>query len=160
MDSIVINAAITSAKALATTLQVLAKLKLDHETLARVNDALQQVADIQQQLFNTNQQLFELQKERDDLQRQLKSTADWEVEKARYKMVETPAGTILWELVNGSPQHYACPVCFADKKIMPLSKHEEYALRCPSCNKTYQKGKPPPMTPMERRTVRFGRGSW
>jgi rubredoxin len=160
MDAIVINAAITSAKVLATTLQALAKLKLDHETLARVNDALQQVADIQQQLFNTNQQLFELQKERDELQRQVKNTADWEIEKARYKMVETPAGTILWESVTGAPQHYVCPVCFADNKIMPLNKHGEYSLRCPLCNKTYQREKPPPMTPMERRTVRFGRGSW
>jgi rubredoxin len=160
MDSIVINAAITSAKAVAITLQAIAKLKLDHQTLVRVNEALQQVADIQQQLFNTNQQLFELQKERDELQRQLKSTAEWEVEKARYKMVETPAGTILWESVDGSPQHYACPVCFADKKVLPLSKHGEYALRCPLCNKTYQREKPPPMTPMQRRAIRFGPGSW
>ena len=160
MDSIMINAAMTSAKALAVTLRALAQLKLDHQTLARVNDALQQVADIQQQLFNTNQQLFELQNERDELRRQLKNIADWEVERARYKMVETLAGTILWESVDGSPQHYACPVCFADKKVMPLNRHGEYSLRCPSCNKTYQKEKPPPMPPMERRTIRFGRGSW
>ena len=160
MDVLTINSAIASAKALAVTLSALSKLKLDHETLVRINDALQQVADVQQQLFSTNEQLFTLQKERDELQQRLKSSTDWEKEKAAYKLMETSAGAFIWESVEASPKHYVCPVCFADRKLIPLNKRGEYVLGCPACNKTYQLDKPPPTPPMARRSIRFGSGTW
>jgi hypothetical protein len=159
MDTIIINGAIASAKAAATILSALSKLKLDHETLVRVNEALQQVADVQQQLFGTHEQLYTLQKERDELQQQLKNRTDWEKEKAGYKLVETSAGAFILESVEAAPKHHVCPVCIADRKLIPLNKLGDYTLRCPACDKRYQFDKPPPAPRMERRPVRFGKGA-
>jgi hypothetical protein len=160
MDLVTINAAIASAKAAATTLSALLKLKLDHETLVIVNEACQQLADVQQQLFSTNEQLFTLQRERDDLQKRLESIEEWEKNKAAYKLVETEAGAFIWESVESSPKHYACPVCITDKKLVPMSKRGDYLVACPACNKTFQVRKSPPTQPLVRQTVRFGSGSW
>jgi hypothetical protein len=148
MDLVTINAAIASAKAAATTLSALLKLKLDHETLVIVNEACQQLADVQQQLFSTNEQLFTLHIE------------EWEKNKAAYKLVETEAGAFIWESVESSPKHYACPVCITDKKLVPMSKRGDYLVACPACNKTFQVRKSPPTQPLVRQTVRFGSGSW
>ncbi len=146
MDFATITGAITSAKAAAVILQTLVKLKLDNETLVRINDALQNVFEVQQHLFSANEQLFSLQKERDELLQKLKAADDWDKRAACYRMVETPAGTFLWQSVEKEPQHYACTVCFARQFIIPLNKLGDRNLKCPSCGMTYKEGKPKRLT--------------
>lgn len=160
MDQLSISAAAVSAKALYDILKCMASLKLDNETLVRINDAFQHVADMQHEMIAQNERFFAVQRERDELQRELVALSNWEQQKAAYTLKETNAGAFLWESIVESPKHYACSVCILDKKIVPLNKVGDYDLICPACKNLYKFEKHPPMQPLQRRSIRFGHGSW
>jgi hypothetical protein len=156
MDYVTIQSAITSAKTLATILQGLAKLKLDNETLARINDGLQQVADVQQQLFSTNEELFKLQQERDSLRQQIKNFEKWDAIKDNYELVEGEGGAHVFASKSSSPRHYACPACHNKREIQILQGPKGMSGRyeCPSCKTDYpiNKSENPKITSTVRRT--------
>lgn len=65
----------------------------------------------------------------------------FESKRARYDLVKTSAGHILWQLkqdqANGEPIHYACPSCMEDGRISILQGHDEGA-ECTKCKQWYQ----------------------
>jgi hypothetical protein len=115
---------------------------------------------VQQKLADLINEIYAVQQERDQLQQQLRAIKDWETEKAAYKLAETAGGAFIWASVDHSPTHYVCPVCFADKRLIPLQKRGDYLLDCPACKKHYPLQKLPPSPRLQRRSTRFGDGSW
>ena len=62
----------------------------------------------------------ELLAEREGLRSKLEAFQSFEEEKKKYRLMKTPFGVTAYglreDLVNGEPQHYLCPNCFADAK--------------------------------------------
>lgn len=135
-----VGAAYTSGKALIEVLRGLEKLKLDTEVSARVFDALQRANDMQQQLFEARDLLFSLQTENQELRQQIKERDDWGAIKSKYKLVETIRGGKVFESMDTSPLHHACPRCFVKREIQILQDPVEDTYDrsfCPACGSAY-----------------------
>ena len=120
MDMSAISGAISSAKVLKDVLQALATLKVEKATLARINEALNQVHSVQEALFDSREELFKLQKDNDDLRRKLKEHDDWETSKAKYQILQTLGGAIVYASKTESPNHFARPRCMSKREIQIL----------------------------------------
>jgi hypothetical protein len=134
------GAAYSSGKALIEVLKGLEKLKLDTEVSTRVFDALQKANDMQQQLFEARDSLFGLQTENQELRRQIKDHDDWEAIRRKYKLVETIRGGKVYESIDTSPLHHACPRCFVKHEIQILQDpvgDTYYRSGCPGCGSLY-----------------------
>jgi hypothetical protein len=147
MDIPSVTAAIASGKALKDILQSVVNLKIDTETLGRINDAQRQVSDLLTALLDTQGDLFKLQNENQELRQKIQIHEDWETTKAKYRMVSTIGGAIVYESIGDAPKHYACPVCFGKKTILPLQTTDGGYYDCPSCQKTIYKVKEPQPRP-------------
>jgi hypothetical protein len=143
MDMTVISGAMAAAKALRDVLQAAASLKIDNETLARINAALGEVSAIQEKLFEAREQLFTLQKENEELRQQLRANDEWEKQKNHYRLVNMPGGATVWESKDGNPKHFACVSCFAKRAIVILQTSEGTGYYiCPTCKVGYQLTQP------------------
>ena len=144
MDIPSIGAAIASVKALKDILQSVVNLKIDSDTLSRINEAQHQVANLLGALLDTQGDLFALQNETQDLRRQIQIQEAWDKRKARYRITETDGGAVVYECVaydyENEPKHYACPRCIEKLTIQILQVMEDRdsgLFECPDCKKTY-----------------------
>jgi hypothetical protein len=144
MEYVAIQSAITSGTALVQIFKGLASLKLETETLLKINDAQLKVSELLAALLGTQGDLSKLQRENDDLRGQLKTMVDWEKIAAKFQIVNTIGGATIYELIDGSPKYYACPVCFTRKAIIPLQTTDGGYYGCPSCKGEYKVGEPVP----------------
>ena len=78
MEYVAIQSAITAGTTLVQIFKGLATVKLENETLLKINDAQLKVSEILAALLGTQEDLSKLQRENDDLRRQLKAMMDWE----------------------------------------------------------------------------------
>jgi hypothetical protein len=147
MDYVSISSAIASGKALAQILKTIASVKLDTETVVRVNEAQHRVSDLLTALLDTQGDLFKLQNENQELRGQLKTQEDWETTKAKYRLVSTGGGATVYEFIEGSAKYYACPVCFSKKTVSPLQTTDGGYYNCPSCKGSEYKVKDPAPRP-------------
>lgn len=76
-----------------------------------------------------------------DLQSALQKREAFGNRKARYSLVQTPAGEYLWQLkadqADGQPVHYACPICMEAERISILQGHQE-SVQCIPCDHWYK----------------------
>lgn len=138
MDIALIGAAYTGLKFAKDSLQVALGYKIEAETRGQITAALEKLGSAQDTLFELREELFRLQTENDGLRQQLKARDDWEVQKAQYKLQETPGGAVVYEAA-GPPKHYACPSCFAKGTIQFLQDRRVVggAFDCPGCKAAY-----------------------
>ena len=135
-----ISAALTSVKALKELLQAATSLKIDNDTLVRINDALKEVSEIQDKLFEAREQLFNLQKGNDELRQQIKGHDDWKVRFDGFVLSNTLGGAVVYESRSDNPKHYACPQCIEKKQIQILQDLGGISgvFECPACKTKYQ----------------------
>jgi hypothetical protein len=138
MDVTLITAAYTGLKFAKDALQTALSYKIENETRAQISAALEKLGSAQDTLFELREELFQLQSENDRLRQELKSRDSWEAQKAGYQLQETSGGAVVY-MYSGSPQHYACPSCFAKMTIQILQDRRVVAgvFDCPSCKAVY-----------------------
>ncbi|WP_460273912.1 hypothetical protein [Celeribacter sp. ULVN23_4] len=76
-----------------------------------------------------------------DLQTELEKRVSFERRKARYKLIQTPAGNLLYQLqtdmAEGEPLHYACPICM-EKDQISILQGDSSGVRCIPCDHWYE----------------------
>ena len=139
MDLTTIAAAITSAKALKELLQAATSLKLDNETLVRMNNALNEISAIQEKLFEARDQLFNLQRENDELRQQIKAHDDWKTRLDEFVLNKTVGGAVVFESRSENPKYYVCPQCIEKQQIQILQDLNVASgtFECPGCKTKY-----------------------
>ena len=92
----------------------------DSEVQRKIHELNVTLLAAQRYALQAQTQQAKLLAERDDLRAELKAVQSFEEEKKKYRLMKTPVGVIVYglreDLVNGEPQHYLCPNCFADAK--------------------------------------------
>lgn len=139
MDLTTITAAIGSVKTLKELLQAATSLRIDTESLGRINSALNEVASIQEKLFEAREQLFNIQKENDDLRQQIKTHDDWKGRLNAFVLNKTVGGAVVYESRDDKPKHYVCPQCVEKHQIQILQDLNVMsgAYECPGCQNKY-----------------------
>lgn len=71
------------------------------------------------QLTTANMMNVQLSDTLKTIQKELQQNDEFEKEKQRYQLIQTPADDIVYhirdDMRNGQPDHYICPVCLSDK---------------------------------------------
>lgn len=107
------------------------------------------IMDLRQAVLNVKEELLQLREDNQTLRAKVSEKNTWDDASAQYKLVATPRGGTVY-YADGPPPHYACPTCFASKKIIPLqhSGGSSYSYKCTQCNAYYpiEEPKPPRTT--------------
>lgn len=142
-----IGMAISGFKAVREVLTAIQDGKVEAASLDRVLDALRKLGEAQDTLYGLREELNAKQEEVAVLKQQLDDRGRWEKESAPYHLVRTPGGATVWEAPN-PVYHYACPACFAKRRLSFLQDERTYdgSFACPeaSCKATYLIKSPPP----------------
>ena len=132
-----IAAGLASAKFLFDSLRAASRLATDHEVRTRIDEALESVADVRSALLDAQTTIGQQLEELRQVRAQLHAVETWEARAANYEMVRTPGGAVVFRS-NGSPQHDACPVCFASQVIVPIQPLYSGGGQCPKCKVTFE----------------------
>ena len=140
MDYALITTAVTAVKGAHDVLRAALNLKVETEVSLKISDALQKLDSVQEAVFQAREDLFRLQKENDDLRRQIKERDEWDSVKNKYKLVETIRGGHVYQSIDSSPLHHACPRCFVKREIQILQPKLGDGWdrsECPACSQLY-----------------------
>ncbi|TMJ80263.1 MAG: hypothetical protein E6G78_21255 [Alphaproteobacteria bacterium] len=134
MDVSAIASAYNGVKAAKDVFSAVLQLKIDNESMLKVNEALRSLGDVQDNLFALREQLSELQSKNQELTQKLAERERWEQKLAGYKIEETPGGAVVYASMN-EPRHYACPSCISKQQLHILQDSRVMAgtFECPGC---------------------------
>src|SRR6266849_5835849 len=106
--------------------------------MSSITAAINCIRFIKDTLYDLREELFRLQSENQDLRQQLKAQKDWQTQKSQYQLEKTAGGAMVYAF-TGTPQHYACPSCFAKEVIQILQDRRVMAgvFDCPGCKADY-----------------------
>lgn len=139
MDLGTLSVAYQGLKAAKDTISGLTHLKIEIDTLSKINDAAKQVGEAQDILFQMREELFRLQDENRDLKERIDEKEKWHSKVGNYALTKTDGGAIVYQTTDGSVHHYACPSCLEKKEIQILQdqRFSSGLFICPGCGKTF-----------------------
>ncbi len=134
MDLTAIAAAYSGLKTAKDIVTGLAELKIEAESIAKINEAVRKVGDAQDALFQLREELFRLQDENNALRKQVAEQNDWNSRIDNYELVKTPGGAIVYKSKQGT-EHYICPSCKEKREIHILQDNRTWSgkFRCVNC---------------------------
>jgi len=135
MDVSAIASAYSGVKVAKDVFSAILQLKIDNESMLRVNEALRSLGDVQDNLFALREQLSELQSKNQELIQRLAERERWEQKLSGYKIEQTPGGAVVYVSIH-EPSHYACPSCTSKQELHILQDSRDMAgmFQCPGCN--------------------------
>lgn len=138
MDIGIITAAYEGLKVAKNAITGLADLKIESESLGRINEAVKKVGEAQDTLFALREELFRLQEENNRLKLAIKNQEEWNQKRSNYELVETSGGAVVFKSKEGTP-HFVCPSCLERKQIHILQDGKVWTgtFDCPGCEKTF-----------------------
>jgi regulator of replication initiation timing len=138
MDMTIITGAYNGLKTVKDVFTGLSDLKIETETLAKINESVKSVGEAQDALFQLREELFRLQSDNDALRKKLSNVESWDNKISNYSLIKTNAGAVVYKS-NGDPLHYACPNCAAKQELQFLQELGGYSgsSECPSCKTMY-----------------------
>lgn len=148
MDMTSIAAAYNGLKTAKDVFSGLAGLKVETETLSKINDAVKKFGEAQDALFQLREELFQLQEEKNTLKKQLAESKSWENKISQYTLAKTQGGAVVYKSKD-EPIHYACPSCVNKHELQFLQEEGGYSgdSICPGCGIRFpvepQKDMPP-----------------
>ena len=153
MDLATIGVAYEGLKVAKNTIKTLSNLKIETDTISKINEAVKQVGEAQDALFQLREELFKLQEENKRLKDEIGENNDWVLKKGKYELVETDGGAVVYKSLEGTP-HFACPSCIEKKQIQILQDRRVVGgiYDCPGCSKTFRVK--PVQQAQQRRLVR------
>lgn len=146
-----ISSAITSLRAageMASSLKGITDATL---LQSKVFELQREILSAQQAAMQSQYGEFELIAKVKNLEQELADLKNWDLELARYQLVDYGSGTFAYEIKEdckgGEPSHKACPACLQNKKKSILQFRgtnfsHQAVFDCPSCNKTFELGSP------------------
>ena len=134
MDITSITAAYSGLKAAKDIFTNVAGLKIETDTIAKINDAVKKVSDAQDALFEVREELFRLQDENNNLKKQITEQNEWNSRLENYELVKTPGGAVVYKSKQGT-EHYICPTCKEKREIHILQDNRTISgkYRCVNC---------------------------
>jgi hypothetical protein len=119
------------------------------------------IMDLRQAILNVKDEMLRLREENQALRTQVAEKSSWDESAAGYKLIATPTGGTVYH-TEGPPDHYACPTCFASRKIIPLQHAggSSVAYQCPQCKAMFPIQERQARSKLEPPTGRGGANSW
>ncbi|MBA6252067.1 hypothetical protein [Colwellia sp. MB3u-55] len=113
-------------------------LKIEADSIGKINEAVKKVGDAQDALFQLREELFRLQEDNNSLKSTIKEFNSWEDKLAEYELVKTSGEAVVYKF-KADPEHFICPSCVANKSIQILQDNKTMSgtFRCVSCNGSY-----------------------
>ena len=144
MDLVSIGAAYEGLKYAKNTIKTLSSLKIETETIEKINEAVKKVGEAQDALFQLREELFRLQEENKLLKDKIRENEEWTIRKNKYQLTETDGGAVVYKSLEGT-HHFVCPSCMERKEIHILQDRRVVngIFDCPGCGKTF------PINPMK-----------
>ncbi|MEW8300245.1 MAG: hypothetical protein AB2665_18725 [Candidatus Thiodiazotropha sp.] len=138
MDMTTITAAYNGLKTAKDVFTGLAELKIETDSLAKINDAVKKVGDAQDALFQLREELFKLQDENNILKQEISEFESWDNKISEYELVKTSGNAVVYKY-KGEPEHYICPSCVSKRKIEILQDNRTMSgkFRCIGCEGEY-----------------------
>lgn len=108
-----------------------------------VTSAKQLISELHDKLLKAQSDHIAIKGALLDIQEEQRSTEQFQTQAARYALVQTDMGAMIYELkqtcANGEPIHYLCTTCY-EKQIKSILQPEGFnALGCPSCGTQFRK---------------------
>ena len=126
MDLGSISVAYEGLKIAKDTIKALSNLKIETESIGRINEAVRQVGDAQDTLFQLREELFKLQEENRRLKDTISENEEWMLKKSNYELTETDGGAVVYKSLEGTP-HFVCPSCLERKQIQILQDRRVFS---------------------------------
>lgn len=135
MDMAIVGAAYSGLKAAKDIFTGIAELKIEAESIAKINEAVKKVGDAQDALFQLREELFRLQDENNNLKKQIAEQEDWNKRFDNYELVKTSGGAVVYRSKQGT-EHYICPACKEKREIHILQDNRTFSgkYRCVNCS--------------------------
>ncbi|WP_114325987.1 hypothetical protein [Candidatus Colwellia aromaticivorans] len=113
-------------------------LKIEADSLGKINEAIKKVGDAQDALFQLREELFRLQEENNTLKTTIGEFNSWGDKLAEYELVKTVGEAVVYKS-KSDPEHYICPSCVSKRSIQILQDNKTISgtYRCISCNGSY-----------------------
>lgn len=149
MDLSAIQGAIVSLKAATDISSALLGMKVTGEVQTKVIELQTALLAAQNAALSATAAQFELQEKVRGLEAQLQTKNDWDVIRARYRLVSPWGGaaqaySLLREAADGDAPHLACAACFHNRRIAilnPITNREGWVqMVCPVCKSTMDTG--------------------
>lgn len=134
LDITSITAAYSGLKAAKDIFSSFTELKIEADTVARVNEAVKKVSDAQEALFELREELFRLQDENNNLRKQISEQTEWNSRLENYELIKTAGGAVVYKSKQGT-EHYICPTCREKREIHILQNNRTVSgkYRCVNC---------------------------
>ena len=141
MDISVFNTVSAGIKKAYETAKALLDLKIETETMARINDLTIQLGDLSGKFIEAQQAHMACQERTMQLEKEVARMNAFEADKNRYAMQKVGENSYAYalkpEAAGEEPPHYICASCYADsyKSILQLSgrNYGTDALTCHRC---------------------------
>jgi hypothetical protein len=124
------TSAITMTKGL---LKVAFDAKVDAEAKIKVQEAREKLNEIQDVIYELKDELFRLQDSNRDLNLKVGELTANTTTLESYELIQCAGGAVVYRY-KFSPDHYACPACFADRSVQILQDSNSLA-KDHVCNK-------------------------
>ncbi|MFL1914451.1 hypothetical protein ACJW8B_03360 [Plesiomonas shigelloides] len=82
-------------------------------------EANKKVIDIQQAMIQLQAQVYEYQNENEELKKILSDTEEIKAKLEAYTLTDSIGGAIVYKY-NSNPEHYCCPQCISEKKVVSI----------------------------------------
>jgi hypothetical protein len=138
MDIATFTSAYSSLKIAKDIFQGFSDLKMESDSIGKINEAVKKVGEAQHALFQLRDDLFRLQEENNSLKITIRDSTLWEDKIAEYDLVKTVGEAIVYKYKN-EPEHYICPSCTSKKSIQILqdNKSPSGSFSCNGCSSHY-----------------------
>lgn len=138
MDMTLVAAAYEGLRFAKDALKLALDYKTENESRVQINAALEKLGSAQDSLFQVREELFRLRADNEGLRQALKAREDWDARSARYELVETDGGAIVYAH-RGTPRYFAGPACFTKPAIQILQDRHVASgtFECPGCKALY-----------------------
>lgn len=138
MDITAITAAYNGLKSAKDIFVGFTELKIEADSIGKINDAVKKVGDAQDALFQLREELFRLQEENNSLKITISEFESWESKLTDYELVKTAGNAVVYKF-KSEPEHFICPNCVSNKSIQILQGNRTMSgkFRCISCDGEY-----------------------
>jgi hypothetical protein len=119
------------------------------------------IMELREAVLNTKDEVLRLREENQELRAEVSEKSAWDEAASRYQLIATPTGGTVYH-TEGPPDHYACPTCYASRKIIPLQHcgGDSVFYKCPQCEATYPVRETKQRQAALPQVIRGGPNSW
>jgi len=138
MDLAIISAAYNGLKSVKDIFSSFTDMKIETESLAKINDATKKVSEAQDTLFQIKDELFRLQEENNSLKKEISNIESWDKKFSNYELVKTTGNAVVYKS-KSEPEHFICPSCAEKHSIQILQDNRTMSgkFRCIGCEGEY-----------------------